>query len=94
MFTKKTKIESLLDTEINAALEELKDLDKNSNEYGQRLERISKLHKLKAEESPKRISPDNALVVAANLVGIIVIIHHERVAMITTKAMSFVMRPR
>jgi len=96
MFTRKTENEtlSLLDAEIVTALAALKNLEKTSDEYGNVIDRISKLHKLKAEESPKRVSPDNALVVAANLVGILAIIHHERVGLITSKAVGFILKPR
>lgn len=93
MFTK-TETESMLDAEIRAALDKLKEIEKkDSEEYGTVLDRISKLHKLKAEESPKKVSPDTALVVAANVFGILAIINHERLSVITSKATGFIIKP-
>ena len=54
---------------------------------------VSKLHKLKVEERPKRINPDTVLVVAANILGIVWITQHERFHPITTKSLGFVLKP-
>jgi hypothetical protein len=91
---RKSDIEVKLNEEIQAALDALEGHDKTSEEYGAIVDRISKLHKLKAEERPKRISPDTALVVGANVFGILAIIQHERFHVISTKALGFVMKPR
>jgi hypothetical protein len=93
MFTKQTETESMLDAEIARALVKLKDLDSDAKEYGELLERIAKLHKLKTEEQSEKISPNNALLVAANVFGILSIIHHERIGVITSKAMGFIIKP-
>lgn len=94
MFYRRNETESMLDAEIRSALVKLKDLENDSNEYGALLERVTKLSKLKAEEKPERISPNNALLVAANLVGILAILGHEHVGPVTSKAMAFVVKPR
>lgn len=94
MFTKQTETESMLDAEIRAALVRLGDLPKTDKEYGDLLERIAKLHKIKAEEQPEKISPNNALLVAANILGILAILGHEHVAPITSKAVGFLIKPR
>jgi hypothetical protein len=95
MFTK-NQTATKLDAEINAALETLKTLDKKSEEYGKLIDHISKLHKLKCEESPriKPISPDTVLVVGANLLGILWITRFERDGVITTKAFGNILRLR
>lgn len=95
MFTK-SPIAAKLDVEIQSALEALESLDKTSEEYGTLIERISKLHKLKCEESPrmKPLSADGVLVVTANLLGILWITRFEREDVITTKALGFIMKPR
>jgi hypothetical protein len=93
MFTKTTEIQTLLDTEIQAALAELALVtDKSSEKYGTLLDRISKLHKLKAEESPKSVSPDTALIVGANLFGIIWTTQHERLHVIPSKAFGLILK--
>lgn len=94
MFTK-SETESKLDAEIQVLLDKLRETtDKDSDEYNTIIERIAKLHKLKTEERPKRFSPDTALVVAANLIGIIWVTQHERLHPITTKSLGLVMKPR
>lgn len=93
MFTK-TETESMLDAEIQSALLELEGKDKNSEDYGTILERISKLHKLKAEERPKQLSPDTVLVVAANILGIVMLTRYERENVISSKALNFILKPR
>ena len=88
----------MLDAEIISALEKLATIpDKTSEEYGNLVEHISKLHKLKAEEHPrlKPISSDTVLAVAANIFGILWLARYERENVIRSKsALSFVYRPR
>ncbi len=47
----KTQTETMLDAEIQSALEQLAQTTKTSDEYRTIVENISKLHKLKTEES-------------------------------------------
>lgn len=92
----KSPTEVKLDAEINSLLDKLKETTKDSEEYGKLVERMSKLHKLKAEERPKqRISPDTALVVAANIFGILWLARYEREHVIKSpSAFRNVMKPR
>lgn len=89
----KSEIETKLDAQINKLLDQLKEAT-DVVEYDKLVERISKLHKLKAEERPKKINPDTVLVVIANIAGIIWLTRYERDAPITSKALGFVMRPK
>ncbi len=95
MFTKNLTT-AKLNAEIIDALTKLETLEKTSDEYGALVDRIAKLHKLKCEESPrmKPVSWDTALVVAANLFGIIRITRYEREDVINTKSLGFIMKPR
>lgn len=93
MLTKKTETESMLDAEIQATLVKMKDLEKTDEKYGKLLEHVTKLHKLKAEETPKKVNPDTVLIVSANIVGILAILNYERLHPITSKAMNFVAKP-
>jgi len=96
MFTK-TQTESKLDAEINTLLAKLREMeDKSSNEYSAMIDRVSKLHKLKAEERPKlRVSPDTVLLVAANIFGILWLARYEKENVIKApKAFGFIARPR
>lgn len=92
----KTETSEMLDAEIQSALAKLKTLEKNSEEYGILVDRITKLHKLKGDDdttelklheslnpvappSPRKpLSLDTALVVGANLFGILWLARYER----------------
>jgi hypothetical protein len=91
-FTSKTK--TLVEQEIGGMFVELRELHSDSEEYALILDRITKLHKLKADEQPPRVSPDTLVMVGANLLGIVMILSHERLNIITTKATSLVLKPR
>lgn len=41
-----------------------------------------------------KVSPDTIVVVAANLLGILLILNHERLDIISTKALGFVIKGR
>lgn len=88
MFTKKDK--SRLEIEIDQLVLHLKDHNPTSEEYGTIVDRMMKLHKLEAETQPEQISRNTMLSVGANLLGIAMIIKHENVNVITSKALGFV----
>lgn len=93
MFTKKT-IEPKLEREINRALEELAGLEPSDDKYPKILGHIETLHKLRSTEKPSRVSADTVASISANLAGILLIIHHERVNVIASKALGFVGRTK
>jgi hypothetical protein len=66
----------------------------DSDDYAKALKHLSELHKMKEAEKPSRVSPDTMLTVGANLVGILLIIRHEHVNVISSKAMSTLMKPK
>jgi hypothetical protein len=90
----RTKTPNRLDQEIDRALTQLSNLNVDSEEYEKLLERVTKLHKMKAESKPSGVSPDTALLAATNLAGILMIINYERIHVISTKALGFVGRTR
>lgn len=89
----KSSIESKLDAEIESALDQLSSLDKSADDYSDLVELISKLHKLKTEERPKRVSPDAVLGAAANVFGILWLTRYEKTDVINSKALGFVKKP-
>lgn len=97
MFTNKTPVEpTVLEKQIEKALLELDGHEADSPEYKLIVEQIEKLHKLKdpVREPKKRISPDALLMVGGNLAGILLILQHERVHVVTSKALGFVLKAR
>ncbi len=90
----KPKEPTLLELEINRTLTAMSNQSITSEEYAQMLEVSIKLHKIKADDKPDRLSKDTAAVIAANLLGIMMIIRHEHVNVITSRAMNLVLKSR
>lgn len=94
MIAKKVQLSASLQDVIDALLEEMLDAGIDSEQYPKMLDQLTKLYKLKEIETPKRVSKDTWILVAGNLVGIILILTHERANVITSKALGFVQRLR
>jgi hypothetical protein len=64
-----------------------------TEEYADMLKKLERLYKLKEQDTPTPIiSPEVLLTVGANLFGILAILHYEKVNVVTSKALSFVMK--
>lgn len=94
MFTiKKTDAKpSRLEEAIDRLYDDMQTVDPNTDAYSKMADNLTKLIKLRADDKPARKlpSPDVLATVSANLIGIALIIHHERAEVITTKALGFV----
>jgi hypothetical protein len=66
----------------------------DSGEYTAITSNLEKLYKAKGEDTPCRIKPDTIAIVAGNLLGILLILKYEELNIITTKALSFVIKGR
>lgn len=95
MFTKSNS-ETKLEDALARAVSELNDHPVMSDEYGEILDRIARLQKTKDAEtrSSDRVSPDTLVLAATNLIGIAMIIRHENLNVIASKAAGFIMRTR
>jgi hypothetical protein len=94
MFTKIKRSKSPLDTEIEALLERASVLRNTPEEYTKTMNEVERLYALKKQDTSRRIHPETALQVGANLLGIAVIVRHEQFNVITTKAMSMLPKIR
>ena len=93
MFTRKPSSNRVgLEEAIDACLTRMSDLPADSDEYAKIADQLSKLYALRNIDPPARISPDTLVVVGANLLGIALIIGHERAHVVTSKALAFVMK--
>lgn len=90
MFPFAPKPKSKLQKEIDLAFEELRNHDMTSEKYATVLDRVAKMQKLQAETARKPLSPDTMVSAGANLLGIMLIIRHENLNVITSKALNFV----
>jgi hypothetical protein len=76
------------------ALRALDGYEFGSEDYVKTMKVVQSLYEMKERERSSSISKDTLATVGANLLGILMIIKHERVNVITSKALSFVIRPR
>lgn len=83
-----------LERTIDSLLTEMSSVDAESEEYSQMADQLVKLYKLKEVDASKKLSADTLALVLGNLVGIIVIVGHERVNVVTSKALQFVLKLR
>src|SRR5437868_6008168 len=95
MFWSKTP-KSQLDWAIVDALNELKNHPIASPAYEARLDKVERLYKLKDSETPRpeALSPNTMASIGANLLGILMIIRHEHVNVIASKALGFVTKTK
>lgn len=93
MFTDKPQNEpSELDTVITDALKQLGAYPANSKEYTTTVDNLIKLNSMKPQPALMRVSPDTLAIVLGNLLGIMVVVGHERANVVTSKALNFVMK--
>lgn len=83
-----------LKKEIDETFKEMKYFDKDSDEYQLLLKNLERLLKAQNEKSRSKISPDTIAVVVGNLAGILLILHYEKVNVITSRALGFVIKGR
>lgn len=89
MFTR-TKDPTQIELAIARAMRSLDNHEITSEEYEKILNHLFTLHKMKTEEKPSEVSPDTWAIIGANLLGIFLIIKHEHVNVITTKALGMI----
>lgn len=62
----------------------------DSKEYNESLDQLIKLQKIRQEEKPDQVKPDTLVMAAVNLLGIGMILRHENMNVITSKALTFI----
>ena len=93
MFRKQKQTE--LDNVIADALLALDIHKPYSDEYTKTVDNVEKLYRLRNDsERSRKISPDTIATVGANLAGILLIIKHERVNVVASKALGLIMKTR
>lgn len=61
-----------------------------TEDYQIMVDQLVKLYALKEDNSKRRISPDTLATVVANVIGIVLIVGHERAHVVTSKALNFI----
>lgn len=84
----------MLESELERMIRRLNSEVPLSEEYAKTLTLVERLEEMMEKEKPSSVSKDTLVTVAANLAGIFMIIRHEHVNVITSKALGFVIRSR
>jgi uncharacterized protein with von Willebrand factor type A (vWA) domain len=83
----------LLESELERSLRNLNRSPTDSEEYQKNLASVERLHKMLPAEKAS-VSKDTLVSACTNILGIMLIIKHEHVNVVTSKALSFVTRLR
>jgi hypothetical protein len=88
MFWAKEKQPSKLDDAYDRALDVLAVSREGTEEYDKNLEEVIKLHRMRMEEKSDPVSKEAWLGIAANLLGILMILQYEKTNVVASKAMT------
>lgn len=83
-----------LENAINSLLAEMAALSSETDEYATMADQLVKLYKLKEITSGSRVSNDVLVTAAAHILGIGMIVGHERTHVVASKALGFVSKLR
>lgn len=81
-----------LEIELDRLLVKLAEMDPSDKAYDAVSDQLAKLYKLKEVDSKRLVSPDALAGAATNLAGILLILNYEHAHVMTSKAVSFVMK--
>ena len=84
----------MLEQELEHVLAVLPLHQPDSSEFAKMLTSAERLHGMMDIRKPPSVSRETLVTVGANLLGILLIIKHEDVNVITSKALGFVIRTR
>lgn len=86
-----TKLYKLKEIDINLILKEFDALNKQQHQDAEtELKKLDILQKMREMKLPFGLKPETVALIAANLLGIALILNHERLNVVTSKAVSFV----
>lgn len=84
-----------IDDLIDTVLSEMAGYNSYDEEYAKMVEQLTKLYQIKSlNKDENRVSKDTLVTIAANLLGIVLILGYERAHVVTSKALSFVLKTR
>lgn len=89
----KLKSKNLLEEMIKKNLKDLSETNPGSEEYEQKLSTLERLYKLR-EGNSRKPSADAIVAAAVALLQVGIMIYHEEYHNLTSKALSFITKPR
>lgn len=90
MFKRINPTDALLEENIERLLQDLKGEEPESEKYASMADQLTKLYAIRNETRSRRVSPDTLATIGANLLGIGIIVGHERTHIVTSKALGFI----
>lgn len=84
---RRSDVEKLFDEQLEVQLKDAETLEDISDV-------LALMERRNEVKNKRRISPDTIAIVAGNLLGIILILEHERSHVIASKALGFIIRGR
>lgn len=95
MFKKQEIDTTALDTVITELYSEIAGFEGHEDEYDKTSSQIVKLEKLRHElRAGDKISKETWANVGANLLGILLVLHYEKLGVVTSKAFGFISKLR
>jgi hypothetical protein len=89
------KLYKMKETEDNFLLKKIEAESAEMENYSKvKLAELEMDLKTKEFEKSRRVSPDTLAIVAANIAGILLIIGYERANVVTSKALSFILKTK
>jgi len=87
-----TSVKVGFDAERMRIFEAMKSMEIDSKEYLHAIEILDALAEANSKKSSTKVSPDTIAIAATNLAGILLILNYERLNVITTRAIGFILR--
>lgn len=78
--------------EVDRLLEKLNSLDPKDKEYEATVRNLETLCQARSHKNSILPSADTMIAVAANLIGLLVVLNYERTGIITSKAVNFIFK--
>lgn len=94
MFGRKTNDKHTLQEQIDTVLEKIAENEPGTAVYKTLLEQLDMLYKMKNLDRSHRVKPDTLVAAGTNLAGIGLILGFERAHIVTSKALSMIVKPR
>jgi len=85
---------SVVEEERDRVRVRMQDFDPGSEDYNILLDRFERLTILQQSRAAGKVSPDTVAIVAANLIGILIIVGYEHGHVIASRGLSFLLRTK
>lgn len=84
--------QNVIDEEIRRLVKDMEEMDACSENYQRMAESLERLCKARSYKKENLVDPNALMAIFGNLGGILLILNYEQLNVITTKALSFVMK--